>query len=158
MMDVKERLKLFVKHTRQGQGAFEEAVGIGNGTINNAKNGFSSSTLTKIIDKYPELNMYWLLNEVGPMILPDEYINVITGKIKSSREDYEKLYFELIDKLKELNLNVGLKKPAKSPALNTVKQFLDEHSGPGIERSYKKGSKENKGTSKKEDKTSKGKP
>lgn len=64
MSDLKQRLVSFARKQYDfGQNKFEEYCGIPRGTINNIKEGggISTTTLTKILVKCPELNPNWLL-------------------------------------------------------------------------------------------------
>lgn len=78
MSDFKARLVKFARERYDfGQNKFEEYCGIPRGTINNIKEGggISTTTLTKISVKCPELNIAWLLNGSGQMISGED-----TGK------------------------------------------------------------------------------
>lgn len=65
---IKDRFVIFLKHLGIGQGKFEKITGIGNGTINNIKDGISSPKLAKIAETYPELNIEWLITGYGNML------------------------------------------------------------------------------------------
>ena len=74
----KERLLQFLKYLKIGQGKFESNCRIGNGTVNNIRDGISSPNLEKISNRYPELSMDWLITGKGEMLksetpLIDEY-------------------------------------------------------------------------------------
>jgi hypothetical protein len=66
--NIKYRILVFLKYLGIGQGKFEANCGIGNGTINNIKDGISSPKLEKILNTYPELNMDWLISGKGDML------------------------------------------------------------------------------------------
>lgn len=68
-MDVKDRLLKFVDYTGLNVSQFEKSVGVSNGSINNIRSSIGSKNLTKIKDKYPELNKVWLLHGEGEMII-----------------------------------------------------------------------------------------
>lgn len=65
---IKERFTLFLKYLGIGQGKFEKITDIGNGTINNIKDGISTPKLAKISEAYPELNIEWLITGNGTML------------------------------------------------------------------------------------------
>lgn len=67
-MTVKERLILFIKSLRKGQGAFEKEVGLSNGYINNISKNIGADKLQLILCKYPDLNQVWLLTGEGDML------------------------------------------------------------------------------------------
>ena len=76
MSDFKSRLVEFARtQYDMGQNKFEEHCGISRGIINAIKDtGISTTTLTKIIVKCPELNVRWLLlgeEQGGPMLMGD---------------------------------------------------------------------------------------
>lgn len=65
---IKDRFIEYLKHLGIGQGKFEKNTGIGNGTINNIKDGISSPKLAKISLTYPDLNIEWLITGNGEML------------------------------------------------------------------------------------------
>lgn len=87
MSDFKSRLVEFARtQYNMGQNKFEEYCGISRGIINAIKDtGISTTTLTKIIVKCPELNVRWLLlgEERGGAMLMDEY-KVVTSNENNS--------------------------------------------------------------------------
>lgn len=79
--NIKERFKQLLQILGIGQKAFETKCGMGNGTINNIKNGISSPNLEKIMDAYPEVNIEWLISGNGEAIKSDDipHINYTKG-------------------------------------------------------------------------------
>jgi phage repressor protein C with HTH and peptisase S24 domain len=67
-MDAKERLLAFLHYKGIGQNAFERHVGIANGYISNIRSAIGSNHIEKILDKYPELDPYWLVTGKGAML------------------------------------------------------------------------------------------
>lgn len=67
-MTVKERLIIFIKSLDIGQGAFEKAVGLSNGYVNNIRKSIQPDKLQKIALKFPELNTGWLMTGEGEML------------------------------------------------------------------------------------------
>lgn len=55
-----------------GMTRFEEYTGINPGTINKIRDGISTTTLAKIAESCPELNLRWLLLGVGEMTVQIE--------------------------------------------------------------------------------------
>ena len=80
-----------------GQNKFEEYCGISRGIINAIKDtGISTTTLTKIIVKCPELNVRWLLlgeEQGGPMLMGD---CVISAPNESNNERKEETATNII--------------------------------------------------------------
>lgn len=69
---VKDRLKIFISSLGIGQNKFEANCGISNGYVNNIKSSITNKTLTKIINKYPQLNEAWLMLGIGEMLKAPE--------------------------------------------------------------------------------------
>lgn len=66
--NIKERIIEFLAYLDIGQGKFEKNCGISNGTVNNIKDGVSSPNIYKIVKRYPELNLDWLITGEGEML------------------------------------------------------------------------------------------
>lgn len=72
-MTVKERLIMFIKSLGIGQGAFEKAVGLSNGYVNNIRKSIQPDKIQKIALCYPTLNTGWLLTGEGEMLKGQTY-------------------------------------------------------------------------------------
>lgn len=68
MSEIKNRMLHFLEHLEIGQKAFEKNIGISNGYVNNIGKSIGTTILTKIKEKYPELNTDWLLTGNGDML------------------------------------------------------------------------------------------
>lgn len=91
MSDLKSRLVEFARaQYDMGQNKFEEYCGISRGIINAIKDtGISTTTLTKIIVKCPELNVRWLLlgeEQGGPMLM-DDCVSSASNESNSERKE-----------------------------------------------------------------------
>lgn len=76
MSTFKERLMGFVKaEFHEGQKAFEERCGLSNGQINKMSNGTNTTTLCKIAEVCPQLNLRWLLLGEGEMLVRTEPVS-----------------------------------------------------------------------------------
>ena len=70
MSQIVERIGQFIKVKGISIRSFEQSIGASNGSIGRAiANGsdISSSWVSKIIDKYPEINTNWLITGIGEM-------------------------------------------------------------------------------------------
>jgi hypothetical protein len=67
-MDTKNRLLKFLNYLGIGQNAFEKEAGIANGYISHNKGSIGSLIINKISNRYPELNINWLLTGQGEML------------------------------------------------------------------------------------------
>ena len=66
---IKERLKLFIKTKRTTVQKFEQSISVGNGFVSNIVSGIGGDKLYRIIKVYPELNIDWLLEGNGNMLV-----------------------------------------------------------------------------------------
>ncbi len=83
---VKDRLISFLKEKKISQSAFERAVGLSNGYVNNISKGIGAEKLQKIIGTYPELSQGWLLTGSGEMLIAD------TGSNEGGKKNLIPLY------------------------------------------------------------------
>lgn len=125
----KQRLLTFLKHLEIGQNAFEKKVGLSNGVISKIKEGMTSESLKKIMEKYPDLNMVWLLTGEGTMlkhadlkednitVTPidhrDDFIAALKRENETLRKrsektspDYSKIVDEVNSKLESVDTNL----------------------------------------------------
>lgn len=64
---------MFIKSLGIGQGAFEKAVGLSNGYVNNIRKSIQPDKIQKIALCYPTLNTGWLLTGDGEMLKGQTY-------------------------------------------------------------------------------------
>lgn len=91
--NIKNRIIKFLAYLEIGQGKFEKNCGISNGTVNNIKDGVSSPNISKIVKRYPELNLEWLITGNGTMLKSDDSANTDSFKDK---------YYEQVERSNEL--------------------------------------------------------
>lgn len=65
---VKERLMEFIEYKNIKKRAFEEAVGLSNGYLNQLRNSPGVDKISAILETYPEINKVWLLTGEGEML------------------------------------------------------------------------------------------
>jgi transcriptional regulator with XRE-family HTH domain len=88
----KTRILYFLKiHAKKGQTRFEEYCGLSRSTINNIKDGISTASVYKIAEKYPELNLNWLIAGDGEMLKDTETTALLAQSNTSA-------YIELLKK------------------------------------------------------------
>ncbi|MCQ2232029.1 MAG: hypothetical protein MJZ30_09310 [Paludibacteraceae bacterium] len=96
---VKQRLIEFLKYLGVGQNKFEEEVGWGNGYITHMKDKkLRQPQISSLKDRYPNLNIDWLQDGVGNMLLPvptysteEEAMFANTELYKSMKKQIEEL-------------------------------------------------------------------
>lgn len=67
-INVKERLKKFIKSQNLKISDFEKSINASNGYINSISKGIGVDKLELIIENYPILNIEWLLTGNGSML------------------------------------------------------------------------------------------
>ncbi len=103
-MSVKERIKEFIKSEKTTISEFEKQINVANGYVNSISKGIGTEKIEIILDKYPKLNLEWLITGTGKMVKPDEKnelnsnstIELLLGIIK-----------EKDNKIEELNRKIG---------------------------------------------------
>ena len=96
MSVVKERLLEFIEYLGIKKNAFEQTIGVSNGFVNNTNDRITKRSLDSIKSAYPQLNIDWLINGRGEMIL-----DVVPDEAKHT-SDIDSL-IKRIDKLIELH-------------------------------------------------------
>lgn len=67
-MSIKDRARIFVKSQQTTMKAFETSINASNGYINNITRSISLEKIDLIVEKYPILNIEWLLTGKGDML------------------------------------------------------------------------------------------
>jgi len=65
---VKERLITYLKSIGYSQRMFEEAIGASNGYVNNISKGIGPGYLSVVKERFPLLNIEWLMTGEGQML------------------------------------------------------------------------------------------
>ena len=71
-MSVKERLKSFINHLNIKTTQFEKSIDASNGYVNSISKSIGIDKINLILEKYPNLNVEWLLTGKGSMLKSDE--------------------------------------------------------------------------------------
>ena len=74
-MSINKRTKTFVKSQEITMKAFEKSINASNGYINNITRSIGLEKIDLIVEKYPLLNIEWLLTGKGDMLKPLSAIN-----------------------------------------------------------------------------------
>lgn len=83
-MNVKERLKKFIASKGLGQKAFEIECGLSNGYVNNIRRSVTIEKARQILERYPELNINWLMTGQGEMLKTQSINTVVTGDVSGN--------------------------------------------------------------------------
>jgi hypothetical protein len=79
-MSINKRTKTFVKSQEITMKAFEKSINASNGYINNITRSIGLEKIDLIVEKYPLLNIEWLLTGKGDMLKPLSAINEPTDQ------------------------------------------------------------------------------
>lgn len=71
-MGTKERLLAFISHLGLKNAEFERLCGLSNGFVQNTNDRIRRSSLNQIQSAFPQLNVDWVINGTGEMLLPEE--------------------------------------------------------------------------------------
>lgn len=74
-MQIKDRIKTYIKSLDISIREFEKKVGKSNGYVNNIVNTISADVIVSITNNFPNLNINWLLTGEGEMLKGDETVS-----------------------------------------------------------------------------------
>ncbi len=72
-MDVKTRLKQYLKYENLPVSSFEKAIDVANGYVNSISKSIGVDKIELIVEKFPKLNIEWLLAGKGSMLKKNGY-------------------------------------------------------------------------------------
>ena len=70
-MNVKERLKEFIKLEKMSVSDFEKSINTANGYVNSISKSIGVDKISTILENYPNINIEWLLTGNGEMLKTD---------------------------------------------------------------------------------------
>lgn len=100
---VTERLLLFITDKGISRNAFYTKTGIGNGSLDK-KGGMNTQSIEKVLEVYPDLNLYWLITGKGERTINPDKKEKIKARIEEAPVELLELYRKLDilrDKLQE---------------------------------------------------------
>jgi len=107
-MSVKERLKQFINLKEASILAFEKNIDASNGYVSSISKSIGIDKLELISEKYPNLNIVWLLLGKGEMLKNKEYDT--NSEPSFTNENSEEIYGnKTIDEIIERKINSMLK-------------------------------------------------
>ena len=83
---MKSRILDILKYKNIGQAAFEKNVGLSNGYVNNVKSTIGADKIVAIIDKYPEIDLWWLLTGKGEMLNNNQHLENVNNSVAIGRD------------------------------------------------------------------------
>lgn len=115
-MSVKNKLKKFLEHEGLSMLAFEKKIGSANGYVNSISRSIGIDKLKTISEKFPNLNLEWLLVDRGEMLKTSEKNEIISDDLTKRIKDLEytiEVQKDLIHQLKKNNEVDETKSPRK---------------------------------------------
>ena len=88
MDDVRCRLKMFLKHKGMSQKDFASQIGVSTGYVNAISKGIGQEKIYIIKEKYPELNIDWLMTGEGEMLKAQSTNNVSVGNVSGNGNNF----------------------------------------------------------------------
>ncbi|MEO0571112.1 MAG: helix-turn-helix transcriptional regulator [Bacteroidota bacterium] len=82
-----ERLKILLSHFRLAPSAFADTIGVPRSSISHLLSGRNKPSLDfvlKLVNKFPEVDLYWLLQGKGKFPSAKEVSNKVEAEIESS--------------------------------------------------------------------------
>ncbi|OAV68698.1 hypothetical protein Barb6XT_00873 [Bacteroidales bacterium Barb6XT] len=79
MSNVKERLLRFIKEKDINTSEFERKIGVSSGYVKNISKSIQPHVLEKIAKEFPDLNIEWMLINLGDMIRNSQSIGDISS-------------------------------------------------------------------------------
>ena len=70
-MSIKERIQAFITSQGLTNAEFERICGLSNGFVNNTNDRIRKSSLNLMVQAFPQLNLEWLVNGKGEMLLQE---------------------------------------------------------------------------------------
>ena len=70
-MGAKDRLLAFINHLGMKNAEFERACNLSNGFVQSTNDRIRRASLNQIAAAFPELNVEWVINGKGEMLLPE---------------------------------------------------------------------------------------
>jgi transcriptional regulator with XRE-family HTH domain len=105
MQTTKERLIAFLKHKKLSQAKFAEIIGVSSGYVNNMTENPTQETISKIKEKFPELNIDWLLKEEGEMLTKETSTDILNTTEDAHSITISKKAWDMIEKQAQIILS-----------------------------------------------------
>lgn len=86
---VRDRLKSYIKSLNISVRQFERDCGLCNAYVNSIRQGIQPDSLKKIVEKYPTLNVEWLLTGEGTMLRVDATASTEEEEIAKKTDMYK---------------------------------------------------------------------
>ncbi|MCF2875404.1 MULTISPECIES: hypothetical protein [unclassified Tenacibaculum] len=95
-MSLKNRLKVLIKHHKLSIKSFEKSIDVSNGYVNSITKSIGFDKMILLLDKFPNLNITWLISGKGEMLLKpknslDQFtIDEIAEYISKNKDTFRK--------------------------------------------------------------------
>ncbi len=89
-MNIKQRMLNFIEYNGLDIKRFELNVGLSNGFVSHIGDSIRKKSLDKISERYPELNLNWLLTGIGDMIQHVNSVHDPQGEYRTTHRSKQK--------------------------------------------------------------------
>ena len=135
-MNLKDRLKEYISYKGLTVQRFEDAVGVANGSVNKMGDNTRMSTLDKISEAFPDLDMIWLRTGVGSMLkgntnniaIATDNGHAVAGNhsvINHNQDELRKQIAELQKQLDEYDRSIAILEARLAEKDAMIKQILE---------------------------------
>lgn len=129
-MELKNRIRTFCDHLGLSIREFERECALGRGNISNMGGAIGTDKVSKIIVRYPEINLYWLITGEGEMIRRTERqpasprsdeLFVRYRELLSLQENIIREQRKILEAIHRQAVQPACKNPAKETSCNKAK-------------------------------------
>ena len=127
-MNVKERVKIFLDYKKMPISVFEKSINASNGYVNSISKSIGLDKIEMILEKYPNLNIEWLLTGQGNMLKEDAKTNIsqtITGDSNIQSGNNTSITGDCKGKIEELQKQLEEYKKQLREKENQVSQLIN---------------------------------
>lgn len=89
---IKARLIAFIDHLKMPVSVFEKECGMSNATVQNIRSSIAPDKLQNIAEKYPQLNIEWLMVGRGEMLKAEHGDTTYTMSGDVVKDNYGRVY------------------------------------------------------------------
>lgn len=135
-MDVKERLKQYLKYKRISQRAFSVSIDVSPAYITNINKSISQDKVIRITKHFPDLNIGWLITGEGDMLktdnLPTAPTTIENSVLNSGSEAVinnggdETFWKGLVNELRERIADLKTKCDEKDAQIKAFEELIEE--------------------------------
>lgn len=126
MTKIKERILQFIEYQGEKKESFFENLGLSYANFKGVqkKSALNSDSIDKIISKYPEINLEWLISGIGSMLKSE--LQPAVSSPQPQENDNNEIVSLLKDKIALLEKNNALQERENAYLLEKIKNLQEE--------------------------------